>query len=307
MRTELLEEFIVWADNKTTEIAAKKCNISQSTLTKHLASLEAEMGVSLVDREGKDRLTPAGVSFYNSVVDVVDRLNQAIAKCKAIDGRKERQITVWDPFVFSGAMNELERLMRLFGQRYEEPFHFMLRNDDYKTPEQACEEGLVDVAIRYEPVGDQGAEGQVQEGFVEYPLMEEPLVLWCSKDNPLAKKDPLLPSDLRGVPIMCSMQLAHPLKDCISSLCERSGFSPRFYRFNPRSQASFFFDAPGECVYLFTPALGRDERISSRADMGIRSFADPSFAVRSFVVVGKGEGNEALAAFKEFLSVECSH
>lgn len=308
MRTELLEEFIIWADNKTTETAAKKCNISQSTLSKHLASLEAEMNVSLVDRTGKGRLTPAGVHFYNSVVDVTERLNRAITECQAIDGRKEDQITVWDPFVFSGAMNELERLMRLFRQQYQGLFHFTLRNEDYKTPEQAFEEGLVDVVLRYAPVGAGKGEdeGEIREGFTEYPLLEEPIVVWCSKEHPLAKKGSLLPSDLSGVPIMCSMELAHPLKDCISALCERAGFRPRFYRFNPRSQASFFFDAPAECVYLFTPALSRDERVSTRTDMEVLSFADPSFSVRSYVVVGNDAENKALVAFKEFLSASCA-
>lgn len=308
MRTELLEEFIVWADSQTIESAARKCNISQSALSKHLAALEAELDVTLVDRSGggRARLTPAGIHFYNGAVDVAERLKRTIEECKAIDGRKEHQITVWDPFVFSGAMNELERLMRLFREQYEEPFHFTLRNEVYKTPEQAFEEGLVNVILRYAPVdADEDNEGEIREGFTEYPLLEEPIVLWCRKSNPLSRKNPLLPSDLQGVPIMCSMELAHPLKDCISALCERRGFCPRFYRFNPRSQASFFFDAPAECVYLFTSGLSRDERISSRSDMEILSFADPSFAVRSFVVVGNDADNEALIAFKEFLSEAC--
>lgn len=306
MRTELLEEFIVWADDKTIESAARKCNISQSTLSKHLASLEAEMGVSLVDRSDKSRLTPAGVHFYNSAVDIVDRLHRAVNECRSIDVRKEHRITVWDPFVFSGAMNELERLMRLFNQRYQEPFRFVLWNEECKTPGQAFREGAVDVSLRYDPVEDGENERKAtSEDFTEYPLLEEPIVMWCSKAHPLARKETLLPSDLRGVPIMCSMELAHPLKACIETLCKKHGFRPRFYRFNPRSQAGFFFDLPSECVHLFTAALSRDERIRSRGDMTIVRFADPSFAVRASAIVRNDEGNEALVSFKAFLADEC--
>lgn len=306
MRTELLEEFVVWADDKTLESAARKCNISQSTLSKHLSALEAEVGVPLVDRSDKSRLTPAGVHFYNNVVDIMDRLDHTIKECRSLGESEERQITVWDPFVFSGAMNELENLMRLFSQRYHKPFRFSLRNEDGMTPKQAFDDGLVDVALRYDPINTERVMGrEAAEAFTDYPLMEEPLLLWCSKSNPLAQKETLHPSDLRGVPIMCSMELAHPLKDCIGALCEQYGFRPRFYRFNPLSQASFFFDFPPECVNLFTPALSRDERIRSRVDMKVLEFSDPMFAVRSSIVVRNDDENEALVAFKKFLARSC--
>ena len=43
MRTDMLQEFIVWAESKTIEAAAKEMHISQSTLSKHLIALEADL------------------------------------------------------------------------------------------------------------------------------------------------------------------------------------------------------------------------------------------------------------------------
>lgn len=42
VRTDMLQEFIVWAESKTIEAAAKEMHISQSTLSKHLIALEAD-------------------------------------------------------------------------------------------------------------------------------------------------------------------------------------------------------------------------------------------------------------------------
>ena len=299
VRTDMLQEFIVWAESKTIEAAAKEMHISQSTLSKHLIALEAELGISPINRHDKGRLTPAGVRFYNGIVDVMERLNKTVEESRQIAEKTDYEIIVWDPFIFSGAMRELERIMHAFSKECSVPFHFTLRNEAYKTPGESLSEGLVDVAIGYHPVG---LEGEAPQGTTEFSLMEEPLVLWCKKEHPLARKEQLLPEDLKGVPIMCSMELAHPLAPAITKMCAQRGFKPRFYRFNPTSQASFFFDAPAECVYVFTPELRNDERIRLRDDMVLRHFDDKTFAVRCCVAARNVETNEALSQFRAFLA-----
>ena len=201
VRTDMLQEFIVWAESKTIEAAAKEMHISQSTLSKHLIALEAELGISLINRHDKGRLTPAGVRFYNGIVDVMERLNKTVEESRQIAEKTDYEIIVWDPFIFSGAMRELERIMHAFSKECSVPFHFTLRNEAYKTPGESLAEGLVDVAIGYHPFG---AEGEAPRGTTEFSLMEEPLVLWCKKEHTLARKEQLLPEDLKGVPIMSS-------------------------------------------------------------------------------------------------------
>ena len=303
MRTELFEEFVTWAESKTITAAAHELHISQSTLSKHLMALENEVGFNLVNRQGKCRLTPAGVRFYNGIVDVVDRLNKTVEECKRIDQRAEKEIAVWDPFVFSGGMRELERFMRGFAQASSTPFHFALRNEAHKTASEALSEGFVDVTLDYRLSGEKP---QVPQEVNEYFLMEDSIALWCSRSHPLASKERLRVRDLEGVPIMLSMELAHPLKDVISERCVREGFRPRFYRFNPVSQASFFFDAPPECVYLFTSGLKNDDRIRQRGDMVLRAFDEDGFVVECYALVRKGVCNDALAEFNVYLSEEAT-
>ena len=299
MQISLLEEFVVWADNKTFEAAAKQLHISQSTLSKHLIALENELGVSLVNRQGRARLTPAGISFYNGAVDVLNRFNRAVEECKRADEGSGREIVVWDPYIFSGAMRELSVAMQNYTKVSDIPFHFTLKNEPYKTARESLDEGLIDVAIEYAPI-EEGDDDD--EEVLQFPLIVEPIVLWCHADHPLARKEPLLPKDLQGVPVMCSMELAHPLEESINAMCARRGFKPQYYRFNPTSQASFFFEAPSRCVYLVTAGLKSDERISSRDDMVVRYFDDEDFAVRSMALIRSTDDNPALRGFCEFLS-----
>lgn len=203
----MLQEFIVWAESKTIEAAAKEMHISQSTLSKHLIALEADLGISLINRHDKGRLTPAGVRFYNGIVDVMERLNKTVEESRQIAEKTDYEIIVWDPFIFSGAMRELERIMHAFLKECSVPFHFTLRNEAYKTPGESLAEGLVDVAIGYHPFG---AEGEAPQGSIEFDLMEEPLVLWCKKEHPLARKEQLLPEDLKACPSCAAWSLPIP-------------------------------------------------------------------------------------------------
>lgn len=93
----MLQEFIVWAESKTIEAAAKEMHISQSTLSKHLIALEADLGISLINRHDKGRLTPAGVRFYNGIVDVMERLNKTVEESRQIAEKTDYEIIVGTP------------------------------------------------------------------------------------------------------------------------------------------------------------------------------------------------------------------
>ena len=295
-----MREFAVWVESKTVEEAAAKMHISQSAMSKHLMALERETGLRLIDRKGKNHLTDAGVHFYNAAVDILSRFDSALDECKRLDKKEDYIITVWDPFVFSGAMSILERHMSNFESSYDKPFRFELKNEAYFTPRTAIEEGLVDIAIDYAPVTH---EIEPCKADVEsFSLLEEPLVVWCDKRSYLAKKERLRIEDLKRTPIMVSIRMEHPLKSSITALCEGRGFTPVFHRFDPTSSASFFYGGPEGCVYVVTQGMQGDSRIASRKDMVVRKVDDKEFAVRSFVLVRNDGANAIVEDFAEYLS-----
>lgn len=89
MDIDRLREFEALARTLNFHAAAAELFESQSTLSKHLAALEAEMGVTLFERQPMVVLTPAGSFFHHSIepllADMENRLNEIIEKTRSIE------------------------------------------------------------------------------------------------------------------------------------------------------------------------------------------------------------------------------
>lgn len=74
MHIEYLEEFIALGQCLSFTEAAKHCNITQPALSKHLASLERELGVQLVDRDRHNvELSQAGHALLKGAVPICEQ------------------------------------------------------------------------------------------------------------------------------------------------------------------------------------------------------------------------------------------
>jgi len=65
MRLSYFKEFLVLAQYKSFSEAADYLYISQSSLSKHIARIEEELGVVLINRTSQLELTEAGIYFVN--------------------------------------------------------------------------------------------------------------------------------------------------------------------------------------------------------------------------------------------------
>ncbi len=63
MRLEQLQAFIAVAETGSFQKAAQKCNITQSTISRQVQSLETDLGISLLHRHSQAKLTIAGEKF----------------------------------------------------------------------------------------------------------------------------------------------------------------------------------------------------------------------------------------------------
>lgn len=77
METAHLQEYVVLANRRSFTEAARELHLTQSTLSKHVASLEREFGTELFvrDRSGI-KLTEAGVTLYNQALQINRLLQQ---------------------------------------------------------------------------------------------------------------------------------------------------------------------------------------------------------------------------------------
>ena len=65
MDIEYLREYLAVADDLSLTVAARRLHTTQSTLSKHMAALEQDMGADLLRRVRNGvELTPAGAVLY---------------------------------------------------------------------------------------------------------------------------------------------------------------------------------------------------------------------------------------------------
>lgn len=71
MTLDLMREYIVFAKHLNFSHAARELNLTQSTLSKHIAALEKELGFPVVTRGRELRFTAQGKAFLESAQKVV--------------------------------------------------------------------------------------------------------------------------------------------------------------------------------------------------------------------------------------------
>lgn len=114
---EPLETLVALAEAGTMTRAALKLRISQSAVTKRIASLEAELCVNLVERVGRNvRLTQAGQALIERTQPLLFELREALsgqregARGQISLGVSESVLTSWGPRVLSRVRAELPNL-----------------------------------------------------------------------------------------------------------------------------------------------------------------------------------------------------
>lgn len=92
MRLEQLQAFIAVAETGSFQQAAHRCQVTQSTVSRQIQSLETDLGIPLIHRHTQAKLTIAGDRF----------LNKAKKICQEWDSAKEELATL-----ISGSQTEL--------------------------------------------------------------------------------------------------------------------------------------------------------------------------------------------------------
>ena len=112
-----LRYFIDTAESKSFTKAAQKNYVSQPVISQQIAAMERELEVTLFSREkGKVTLTPAGESFYEDALRIVDLYDQAVKKVRHI--HREGGGTVVLGLVTGTEMTELYDLVNSFHKKW---------------------------------------------------------------------------------------------------------------------------------------------------------------------------------------------
>lgn len=252
METTYLEEFIHLSKTASFTKTSLALNISQPTLSHHIALLESEFGYPLIDRTTHTfKITRAGLELLNSSYEIVSLIERA---------RKEAHRLANAPrdIVFGGYYY-LERIQRYLlesiikAKREDLPFTTRIYEAHTTSALLALREinmvddlrkGSIDVLLVPLP-----SNSHLLDEFNGRVLFREKVAALISEDSPIATEGELSLEDLEGLHFLRGGSLLL-VNYCIDDMIARAGIDPRFRVRIANTEADYYFLAPDEVTFL---------------------------------------------------------
>ncbi len=207
-----LRYFLTVAETLNYRRAAQQLGISQPALTTQITALEEALGLSLLERSrAGTQLSPAGRNLLPHARQVLLSLRGFeeaaghLAEGHHVTYRLGVPPTV-GPYLLPYVLPEIH-------QRYQ-ALKLYVREDSPRGIQQGLVEGRYDLAIVPLPL--------VAAELAMEPLFSEPLKFVISSEHPLAGRELIKPSQLRGEKVL-TLEDQHHFHHQVQDICERLG------------------------------------------------------------------------------------
>lgn len=272
MDLELLREFQVFAVSQNLSRAAKVLHVTQSCLSKHIAEIERTTGLKLLNHGPKSvSLTPVGECFLREVSPIVSSYDNCLVKCRQLQRRYENLLKVQlllDGNIVNGLLFQLRNEFKILHPECELIFEKLIGY----TPESALPLRVFDVTLACR-CGDlrMYQDECAHAGIRVLPLKKDPIIVWLSKENPLAQVERLNLDMLDCTPIMTSVTDAFDyMREATETLFESHGMVAfmKPVHFDIASPAAFFLsDFDRRAVMLTSSGMLGNAGLSERDDI----------------------------------------
>lgn len=211
-----LEHFVAVAHEQHVTRAANRLGIPQPTLSRAIARLEADLGVSLFQREGRAlRLTPQGRELLVYAERALRELATGWDRLAENAGIEHGKVTF--AFLHTLGSDAVPALLREF--RTEHPgIRFQLVQGGTAMMLAGLRAGDIDLCL-VSPLPD-------EPGVVARPLEEEPLVLVVPVEHRLARRRRVRLAEIAAEEFV-GLEPGYGLRRITDELCRRAGFVPR--------------------------------------------------------------------------------
>ncbi len=187
-----LRAFLAVLDFSSFNAASKHLKISAPALSRRIQGLEQAVGAQLIERTTR-RVAPTqiGRELAPLVRRLVDEFEESILSISDLRGRHRAQVTLAS--VPTAAFYFLPSVIEAFNERFP--------GIRFRIMDLSANEGLDAVASGEVEFGI-NIIGATRDDLVFTPLMEDPFVLACRRDYPLAQNPSLPWSALQGHPLI---------------------------------------------------------------------------------------------------------
>lgn len=144
MRLEQLQAFLAVAETGSFQQAAQRCQVTQSTISRQIQGLEAELGLPLFHRTSQARLTVAGERFLPRARKICQEWQTAMTELAELVEGKQSELCV--AAIHSVSAQYLPPVLQQFCQNYP-AVQLRVTSLGSDRALKVLRDGLVDVAI----------------------------------------------------------------------------------------------------------------------------------------------------------------
>jgi len=215
MDIEFLREFQVLSKTCSFQEASEMLYITNSTLSKHIQKMEAELGHSLFERSTrKVALTGAGKILQDKGEQILSLYDEGILQINAESARETNTLSI----AFAGSQFRFGVLDTIFAFKDTHPAINVQLTELDEPPQKSV---FTDKQAEFIFAGDLN---RMSKEVLRYPFWKEELVLLVSDQNPLAHKTSMELQELAREPLVL------PYKDFLQNIflkaCGDAGFTP---------------------------------------------------------------------------------
>lgn len=216
MELRQLQYFLEVAKREHVSEAAEALHVAQSAISRQIANLEAELGVQLFEREGRNvKLTPVGRHFLPHVETALKAIEYAKQQIEEYLDPERGTIKIGFPTSLASYM--MPMVISAFKEKHPN-VSFHLRQGAYKFLIEAVKKREIDLAfLGPVPTGEIGIKGEI--------LFSETFAALLPSNHPLAKRNSLVLNELRNEPFVTFPQ-GYILHQIVLDACQQAGFFP---------------------------------------------------------------------------------
>ncbi|MDF2501776.1 MAG: transcriptional regulator, LysR family [Anaerosporomusa subterranea] len=211
-----LTYFLEVARQKSFTKASQMLHVSQPSISKVIKTLENELGVTLLERSGREvELTDAGEAVFKRVQRVVIEFKNLASELSDVIDLKRGELTIGLPPMIGSRF--FPKPIAQFRQTYP-LIHLKLIEEGAKQIELAVQDGTLDLGVVALP--------SAREDFETFAFVNEPLRVVLYHDHPLARSASLSLAMLSNESFVLYRE-DFSLFDHILRQCQLNGFMPR--------------------------------------------------------------------------------
>ena len=287
--TEYFQQFLVLADHLNYTSAAESLFMTESSLSRHIHALEAELGVQLFSRTTQSvSLTPAGNIFRNKISKIMDEYEDLCSDLRSIKAGYSSRLKISCPYY------SVIDYLGLIPETFEVAHPDIRLEYSMGDPNEAIQKLLEDkVDITIAPLYSVPRSSVIAE-----QVFYERFGVLMNTDNPLAAKEAL---SIRDLSEQHFFRVQNPYFSAfwnhIISLCRKSGFIPKEPAlFNQMEGLIMAIRSGGDGITI----VGKHMRNQNSSLVAFRPLTDPEAQRPVCIIYKKGNTNPAIEKFIAF-------